>query len=330
MAEEPQIYWNRPSAAWTAPINAPQPERISAPQPERKRVYLSFSHIDGGEFTSRLIRDLAASGIIAYADREEYGSDRAVALRMEEALTGVSAMIFVGSHASAKSAWCQKEIDFFRKNTRNPIIPISVDDVPSKDGPSGLRDKLWIDFSHSYQGGFAELLNRLEFFDIVPQSRKSRSATGLPVGKRVFINYRREDTAAIAGRLYDRLSSAVAQRSIFMDVDSISPGENYAEKIKGSVKGCDAFLMLMGRQWLDIRDQKGQRRIDSPRDFVRMEIATALQEDIRIIPLLIDGSSMPEEDQVPEEIRPICYRQALELRNSRFDKDFSELIATLS
>ena len=110
---------------------------------------------------------------------------------------------------------------------------------------------------------------------------------------KLFINYRREDTAPHAGRLYDRLVDHFGREHVFMDIDHIEPGEDFVEAINRKVGGCDVAIIMIGPEWLTVRDAAGQRRLDDSEDFVRMEIVAALQRNIRVIPILVGSARMP-------------------------------------
>src|SRR3954454_18329783 len=106
----------------------------------------------------------------------------------------------------------------------------------------------------------------------------------------IFISYRREDSIAYAGRLYDRLQAHFGDEQVFMDIDTLRPGEDFVEAIQRTVASCDALVAVIGRSWLMAQDQKGQRRLDDPEDFVRLEIAAALERGIRVIPALVGNA----------------------------------------
>jgi len=95
---------------------------------------------------------------------------------------------------------------------------------------------------------------------------------------RIFISYRRDDSAAYAGRLYDRLSHHFGKDQIFMDIDHIEPGEDFVEVIKQKVGTCNVLIVLISRNWLNAVDEGGTRRLEDPEDFVRLEITAALEE----------------------------------------------------
>jgi hypothetical protein len=146
---------------------------------------------------------------------------------------------------------------------------------------------------------------------------------------RIFISYRREDTAYPAGWLFDRLTEHFDSGEVFKDVDSIELGDDFVEEISAAVGSCDVLLALIGEQWLTITDQRGVRRLDDPGDFVRIEIEAALSRNVRVIPILVDGATMPGSNDVPPSLAGLSRRQALELSPSRFDFDSGRLLTVL-
>jgi len=117
---------------------------------------------------------------------------------------------------------------------------------------------------------------------------------------RVFISYRREETAYPAGWMYDRLADQYGDGQVFKDVDSIELGDDFVQVINRAVGSCDVLLAVIGGRWLTIADEHGRRRLDDPHDFVRLEIETALTRNVRVIPILIDGARMPRADELPD------------------------------
>src|SRR4051795_12650596 len=116
---------------------------------------------------------------------------------------------------------------------------------------------------------------------------------------RVFISYRREETAYPAGWLYARLANQYGGGQVFKDVDSIELGDDFVQVISRAVGSCDVLLAMIGGQWLTITDEHGRRCLDDPDDFVRLEIEAALSRDIRVIPILVDGAIVPRADELP-------------------------------
>ncbi len=146
---------------------------------------------------------------------------------------------------------------------------------------------------------------------------------------RVFISYRREDSKWIARALKNQLCDELGADQVFMDVDSIDPGLDFVDTIEKAVGSVDVVLAILGQRWLDIKDAQGNRRLDDPHDFVRLEIATAIKRDIRLIPLLEKGAVMPAPDQLPPDLRPLSRRNALEISDTGFSDEVKRLITCL-
>jgi hypothetical protein len=115
----------------------------------------------------------------------------------------------------------------------------------------------------------------------------------------VFISYRRDDGAVLAEGIHDRLERELGRDLAVIHVGATPLSVNFADAMRGEIAECDVLLALIGSNWLGVLDGKGSRRLDDPNDFVRMEIATALQRDIPIIPILLDGGKLPMSDQLP-------------------------------
>ena len=144
---------------------------------------------------------------------------------------------------------------------------------------------------------------------------------------KIFINYRRDDSIAIAGRLHDRLAETFGRDNLFMDVDNIPVGINFEEYLNNQVAQCDAMLSVIGPNWLSAKDETDQRRLDKPDDFVAIELAAALARDILVIPVLVDGTHMPKAIELPASLKPLALRNAIQLRNTNFGSDAEQLSA---
>ena len=146
---------------------------------------------------------------------------------------------------------------------------------------------------------------------------------------KIFVSYRRDDTAGHAGRLYDRLAERFGKQQLFRDVDQIHLGEDFVDAIERGVASCKVLLAIIGPRWLQAQDKRGKRRLDDPRDFVRLEIATALSRQVPVIPVLVGGGGMPDPDELPDVLAALTRRQALEVSETRFDYDVGRLIEAL-
>ncbi len=149
------------------------------------------------------------------------------------------------------------------------------------------------------------------------------------MSKRVFISYRRDDSAGHAGRVHDRLEREFGRDLLFMDVDAIPLGANFAKVLGDEVGKCDVLLAIIGPGWLDARDDAGNRRLDNLNDFVRIEIAAALKRDIPVIPILLEGTRVPRPEQLPEDMRELAFRNGLDVRHASFHIDMDKLIRGL-
>jgi uncharacterized protein (DUF2141 family) len=146
---------------------------------------------------------------------------------------------------------------------------------------------------------------------------------------KVFISYRRQDTKWMARALKDRLCDELGKDQVFMDVDSIDLGTDFVDAIETAVSQVDVVIALIGKQWLSMEDDRGRRRLDNSNDFVRVEIATALKRDIRLVPLLERGAVMPDADDLPDDLKPLARRNALEISDVGFSEDVARLITSL-
>jgi hypothetical protein len=120
----------------------------------------------------------------------------------------------------------------------------------------------------------------------------------------IFISYRHEDAPAHAGRLYDGLEEVFGPDQVFMDVGTLEPGTNFVKKIESAVGSADALLVVIGRGWLTAKNVDGERRLDDPEDFVRLEVALALAGEAVVIPVLVGGAVMPAEEDLPPDLVP--------------------------
>jgi hypothetical protein len=151
-------------------------------------------------------------------------------------------------------------------------------------------------------------------------------------GKIIFINYRRADSQDIAGRIYDHLLPFFGPGSLFWDYQSIEEGEDFSEVVKKYAEACHVMLSVIGPRWLDIKDDKGQRRLDDPEDLVRIELETALKRGSRkvlVIPVLVNNGQVPDKAQLaalPSPLAELFKRNALTVRSdSAFSADLVKL-----
>jgi TIR domain len=145
----------------------------------------------------------------------------------------------------------------------------------------------------------------------------------------IFLSYRREDAEGEAGRLFADLVKYFGDDKVFMDVAAIDPGRDFRKVIDENVASCGVLLALIGPHWVDAQDAGGKRRLDNPVDFVRLETASALKRDIPVIPVLVHEAKMPLAEQLPQDLKDLCFRNGVELTHARWDSDVQVLIKGL-
>ncbi|MBZ0278208.1 MAG: SUMF1/EgtB/PvdO family nonheme iron enzyme [Anaerolineae bacterium] len=145
---------------------------------------------------------------------------------------------------------------------------------------------------------------------------------------RIFISYRRDDTRAISGRIYDRLAEAFGKENIFKDVDKIPPGSSFAEVLENELKKCNILLIIIGQKWVNITDAEGKKRLDNPEDFVRIEVERGLSRpDLLVIPVLVDEAGVPNPADLPDSLGKIASLQVVQVRHDPdFHRDMNRLI----
>jgi len=148
---------------------------------------------------------------------------------------------------------------------------------------------------------------------------------------KILISYRREDSADVTGRIYDRLVQQFGQGAVFKDVDSIPLGVDFRVYLDEQVAKCEVHLAVIGRDWVKKRGSKGKSRFEDPGDFVRIEIESALQWQIPVIPVLVSGASIPPAERLPASIHDLSYRNGIAVRSGRdFNQDMNQLIEYLT
>ncbi|MGC2112716.1 MAG: toll/interleukin-1 receptor domain-containing protein [Candidatus Korobacteraceae bacterium] len=146
----------------------------------------------------------------------------------------------------------------------------------------------------------------------------------------IFISYRRDDSEGEAGRLFDDLVKHFHENTVFMDVSAIEAGRDFRKAIDESIATCGVVLAMIGPHWLEAKDAAGTRRLDDSGDFVRIETASALKRDIPVIPVLVHGARMPRAEQLPDDLKDLAYRNAVELTHARWRSDVPLLIKALT
>lgn len=144
---------------------------------------------------------------------------------------------------------------------------------------------------------------------------------------KIFINYRRDDGAATARSVHERLTREYGENSVFMDVDSLFAGQRFDSELDAALDHCDVLIALIGPRWVDILNERTK---EAKADYVQQEIARALDRSITVIPVCFDGAELPASKDIPESIRPLVKYQRLLLMHERFGADMRDLIAAIN
>jgi hypothetical protein len=146
----------------------------------------------------------------------------------------------------------------------------------------------------------------------------------------IFISYRRADSGDIAGRVNEHLIGAFGADAVFKDSEDIPPGADFRGVLRREVAKSDVMLVLIGQKWLTITDAAGKRRLDDLNDWVRFEVESGLQMGTRVIPVLLNGTSIPNAGDLPDTLRELAYKNAISVRNDPdFSGDMRRLITSL-
>ena len=157
----------------------------------------------------------------------------------------------------------------------------------------------------------------------------------IPAGKRqsrqrIFISYRRDDTQWAAGRLADSLSAYFGDDRVFRDIEGIAGGADFGQVIEQTLETADAVILMIGRNWLDAKDDRGGNRLDDPDDWVVQELAAALDRGVPVYPVLIDGAPMPRSEELPESLKPLTRFNAITVSDDRWATDVTRLASIIA
>jgi TIR domain len=141
----------------------------------------------------------------------------------------------------------------------------------------------------------------------------------------IFISYRRSDSKADARSICQRLEKTFGQGKVFIDVDSIRPGENFQSVLKDDLEKCSAMVAVIGPRWLELLRPSAPAEGETSRDYVHLEVAFALARQLPIFPVLVDGATMPDAKDLPDDLKPLALRQAFSVRHDSFPRDMSWL-----
>ena len=145
------------------------------------------------------------------------------------------------------------------------------------------------------------------------------------------MSYRRADSQDVVGRIYDRLIAHFSVDDVFLDLDNLPLGKPFPQALDEKLANASVALIVIGRNWLTASDATGERRLDDPTDFVRLEVEKALWWDIPVVPILVSNASMPTASELPESMRSLVLHQGVAVRpDPDFHRDMDRLIERLT
>ena len=151
---------------------------------------------------------------------------------------------------------------------------------------------------------------------------------------KIFICYRREDSADVVGRIFDHLERRFGRDRLFLDIDAIRYGDDFRRRIGGVLDETGVMLVIIGDRWLDAADRgqgAGGRRLDDPDDYVSLEISSALERGISVVPVLVGEAEMPRSSDLPAHLIDLSYRNAAEIRSGKnFSFQLNRLITAIA
>jgi hypothetical protein len=270
-------------------------------------VFIAYARSDGPE-VYRLAERLRSRGIATRVDIDNIpiGSDWAATL--QDFIRNADTILFVITPDAMKSQWCLIEVEYAIEFNKR-ILPVLLKPVPDDVIPPKLARLQYLILTD---------INDERAFNTLVDAIYAGAKYGHGAqGNNIFLSYRREESAHVAGRIYDHLEREFGTGRIFFDVEGIPIGGDFRHHIRTALIKSQALLVVIGQRWAArFRQSAGWLYWRAARtiDYVRIEIELALDHNVRIIPLLVDGAIMPSERQMPAKISQICYYQAAPIR----------------
>jgi hypothetical protein len=271
-------------------------------------VFIAYARTDAAR-VHRIAARLRSRGIETRVDIEDIPLGTDWAATLEDFIRNADTILFFITPAAMSSEWCRMEVEFaVRFNKR--ILPVLLEPVPEDVIPPDLARLQYLIFTDTNnEQGFNTLVDAIH-----AGAKYGHGAQG----NNVFLSYRREESAHVAGRIYDYLENQFGTGQIFFDIEGIPIGGDFRHHIRAHLIQSQALILVVGQRWA-ARFRQSTNWLSSWRaartiDYVKMEIELALDHNVRILPLLVDGANMPREHQMPAKISQICYFHAAPVR----------------
>jgi hypothetical protein len=271
------------------------------------------------DFTDALVTRLRRHGYQVLLDRNDFAADLELQGNIIALLERAETVIFLLSPQSVMSPWCRWEVNEMQKRDKR-VIPVLLRSVSEDVVPDYLRLLNYIVMTDPEDAtAFATLVRAID---------AGRGITWSKRNDKIFLSYRREDTAHVAGRVYDHLERAYGPDQLFFDVEDIPFGVDFREYIKKSMIDSRVLIAVVGKRWLK---RSFWPLFGASEDFVQAELELAIELNVRIIPLLVDGAQMPRKNNLPDSISQVSYLNAAPIRGGRdFRTDMQRILSQIT
>jgi hypothetical protein len=302
-------------------------------------VFLSYDREDVAR-AERVANVLAECGWSVWWDRKMRAGPsfrRVIADELDHA----RCVVVLWSNRSINSDWVCEEAEEAQK--RAILVPALLDDIRPPLGFRQHQTANLVGWDGDTPNPELEVLKDGIRHHVTPKSidhasgrssaaSKDAPATRLRTGmtaRAIFLSYRSDQSAAAVGRVYDRLMDTYGSQSLFVDSCALPLGVDPVVYIEQQLQRCSAILVMIGSDWSRVTDHQGNRLLDDPQDLVRVGIATALKQRKHIIPVLIQNATMPQENELPEEIRFLAGLSGISVHTEKWLVDIEQLVTEL-
>jgi hypothetical protein len=270
-------------------------------------VFVAYARKDSPA-VHKIAERLRSRGIETRVDIENIPIGADWNATLEDFIRTADTILFFITPAAMSSRWCRMEVEF-AVGLNKRILPVLLKPVPDEIIPLDLA---------RFQYLILTDINDERAFDTLVDAINAGAKYGPTAqGNNIFLSYRREESAHVAGRIYDHLEREFGNGNVFFDVEGIPIGGDFRDHIRKALMASQALIVIVGQRWATCFSRSAgwfTWRAARTIDYVRIEIELALDHNVRIIPLLVDGASMPSERQMPAKIAQICYYQAAPIR----------------
>lgn len=277
-------------------------------------VAIAYAHEDRAQ-VHQIVDHLADRGLTGFWDWT-IPPGQMWANIVERNILAAPTFLVLWTENSVRSDWVKEEVSI-AKQAQRKILAFRDTSVSQNQISIGFRSQIAPTYS---EANLDEALARAGIATKSPIKVQEWAPQPPPpplVNSNVLISYRRKDSTAMSGRIYDKLEAAFGAGNVFIDIDAMPLGVDFRDHLRERITRCRVVLAIIGPNWLGERDDKGERRIDNPTDPVRIEIEIALREGVTVVPILIGGAQMPRTDELPASLSDLPFRHGATIDEGR-------------